>query len=120
MFKLSRLQIIVSTVVTSQRIHFFFFFFFFFFCPLFLPFAVLMLQLPVYAAATATRDLSCICDLHHSAWQCQIFNPLSKIRDGTYNLMVPSWICFQCATTGTPKIHTSETPMVLGFKLVLG
>ena len=25
-------------------------------------------------------DLSCICDLHHSSWQCQILNPPSKAR----------------------------------------
>ena len=28
--------------------------------------------------ATATWDPSFICDLHHSSWQCQILNPLSK------------------------------------------
>ena len=41
------------------------------------------LQLPVYATATATRNLSCICDLHHSSWQHQILNPLSEARDRT-------------------------------------
>ena len=35
------------------------------------------LQLVAYATATATQDLSQICDLHHSSWQCQILNPLS-------------------------------------------
>ena len=39
--------------------------------------------------------------LHHSSWQCWILNPLSKARDWTHNLMVPSWICFHCAMTGT-------------------
>ena len=34
-----------------------------------------------YATATATQDPSHICDLHHSSWQCQIVNPLSKARD---------------------------------------
>ena len=34
--------------------------------------------------------------------QSQILNPLSKSRDRTQNLMVPSWICFPCATMGTP------------------
>ena len=34
------------------------------------------LQLLAYATATATRDLSCICDLHPSSWQRQILNPL--------------------------------------------
>ena len=30
--------------------------------------------------------------LHHSSRQCWILNPLSKARDRTRNLMVPSWI----------------------------
>ena len=30
------------------------------------------------------------------SWQCQILNPLSKVRDRTCNLMVPSWIRFCC------------------------
>ena len=42
--------------------------------------------------ATATPDLSHICDLHHSSWQRQILNPLRKARDQTRNLMVPSRI----------------------------
>ena len=32
-------------------------------------------QLRGYPTATATQDLSCICDPHHSWWQCQILNP---------------------------------------------
>ena len=41
------------------------------------------LQLPVYTTATATRDLSCICDLHHSSRQHWILNSLSEARDRT-------------------------------------
>ena len=43
------------------------------------------LQLPAYttATATATQDPSHICDLRHSLWQQQIFNPLSEARDQT-------------------------------------
>ena len=44
--------------------------------------------------ATATPDLSHVCDLHHSSQQSQILNPLSKARDQTPNLMVPNHICF--------------------------
>ena len=40
-------------------------------------------------------------DLHQSSRQRQILNPLSEARDRTRNLMVPSWIRFRCATTGT-------------------
>ena len=62
------------------------------------------LQLPAYARATATQDPSCVYDLHGSSWQCRILNPLSKAMVRTLNLMVPSWILFWCATTGTPVI----------------
>ena len=41
------------------------------------------LYLPDYATATATLDLSCVCDPHHSSRQCWILNPLSKSRDRT-------------------------------------
>ena len=40
-------------------------------------------QLPAYTIATATRDPSHICDLHHSSQQCWILNPLSEAKDGT-------------------------------------
>ena len=60
------------------------------------------LQLSAYTTAIATRDLSRICDLLHSSWQHQIINPLSEDRDRTRNVMVPSRICFRCATMRTP------------------
>ena len=50
------------------------------------------LQLPVYATATAMQGLSQVCDLHHSSWQWQILNPLSKGRDRTRILKDSSWI----------------------------
>jgi len=46
----------------------------------------------LYTTATAMPDLSHICDLHHSSRQRQILNPLSKARDRTRNLIVPSQI----------------------------
>ena len=70
----------------------FLFFLFFLFCfsgPHPRPMEVLRLgvkselQLPVYTTATATRDLSWACDLHHSSQQCQIPGPLSEARDQT-------------------------------------
>ena len=38
-------------------------------------------QLPAYATATATWDMSHICDLHYSLQQHQIPDPLSEARD---------------------------------------
>ena len=52
------------------------------------------LQLPAYATAMATQDLSLIFNLRHSSWQRQILNPLSKARDGTSVLMDASQIQF--------------------------
>ena len=63
------------------------------------------LQLSAYATATATRDPSLVCDLHHNSWQRQIFNPLSEARSQTCKLMVTSWIHFHCATMGISNIH---------------
>ena len=39
-----------------------------------------------YTTATVTPDPSCMYNLHHSSWQCQILNPLS------YNGNSWSWI----------------------------
>jgi len=68
----------------------------------------LELQLPAYGTATATQDLSHICNLHHSSRQCQILNPLTKAKDQTCNLTVPSRICFCWATMGIPCSFSSE------------
>ena len=64
----------------------------------------LQLLLLAYATATATLDLCRICNLWRSLWQHWILNPLREARDQTRNLMVPSWIPFHCAMTGTPEI----------------
>ena len=66
-------------------------------------------QLPAYITTTATLETSHICDQHHSSRKCQILNPLSKARDRTQNLVVPSWICFRCATMGTPEMFFVKT-----------
>ena len=52
----------------------------------------LELQLLAYITATAMRDLSHICNLHHSSWQLEILNPLSKVRDLIHILMDTSWV----------------------------
>ena len=61
------------------------------------------LQLLAYTTATATRDLSYICDLYHSSWQCQVLNPLSEARDGTRVLMDTSRARYCQAMAGTPR-----------------
>ena len=62
----------------------------------------LELELPAYSTAIAMPDPSCVCNLHHSSWQRQILNPLSKPRDETCVLMDTSQISFQDQTR-TPK-----------------
>ena len=52
------------------------------------------LQLLAYTTATATRDPSCICDLHHSSLEHWILNPLSEASDQTCVLMDTSQIVF--------------------------
>ena len=54
----------------------------------------LELYLLAYATATATQDLSHVCNLQHSAQQHGILNPLSKARDQTCVLMDASQIHF--------------------------
>ena len=87
---------------------FFFFFFFFLFQGLHLRHVEvprlgvkLELQLPACQIWT-TPDLSCICDLYRSSWQCQILDPLSKAKVRTRVFMDASWVHFHCAITGTP------------------
>ena len=45
------------------------------------------LQLLACITATAPWDLSPVCGLHHSLWQCWILNPLSNARNWTCILM---------------------------------
>ena len=66
------------------------------------------LQLPAYyATATEIQDLSHVCELHHSSWQHQVFNPLIEARDWTFILMDTSRVVtagagYLWATMGTP------------------
>ena len=54
------------------------------------------------ATATATPDLSRVCNRHHGSWQHWILNPLSEAIDGTHVLTDASQIRLCCATTATP------------------
>ena len=53
----------------------------------------LELQLPACTTATATPDLSGVCNLHHSSWQCWIPDPLNEARDLTHILMDLFLLC---------------------------
>ena len=54
--------------------------------------AELELQLPAYTTATAMWDLSSICDLHQSSWQCRVLNPLNEAREQSHVPMDTSWV----------------------------
>ena len=58
------------------------------------------LLLLAYTRATALPDPSRICNLHHRSWQRWILNPLREARDGTHNLVVPSWNLFPLCQDG--------------------
>ena len=75
------------------EVHLSFFFFF-----------VLFRASPVAYGGSQARVLigTVASGLHHSSRQYQILNLLSKARDWTHNLMVPSQICFHYAVMGTP------------------
>ena len=60
------------------------------------------LQLPANARAMAVRDLSCVCNPHHSSRQCWVLNLRSEARDRTRNLMVLVGFVNHCATTEVP------------------
>ena len=79
------------------------------------------LQLPAYTTDTAMWDLSFVCALHQSSRQCWILNSLSEARGRTHNLMVPSQICFCCATTGTQvfKLLQYSASQILSWDLTL-
>ena len=64
------------------------------------------LQLPAYTTATATWDLSPVCNLHNSSWQHQILNPLIEARDRTSILMDTSWVRYPPSHKGNSYIHT--------------
>ena len=68
----------------------------------------LELQLLAYTTASATQDLSHICDLHLSLQQHQILNPLSEARDWTHILREISWVLNLLSHDGNTKSQLSE------------
>ena len=55
-----------------------------------------------YTTATATQDLSRMCNLHHSSRQGQILDLLCEAKDRTCILIDTSQIHFSYATKGMP------------------
>ena len=109
--KVSLLHYLVySLYVFLLRFSISLFFFFFFLYFVFLGLHPRHMEVPrlgvesglAYTTATATPDLSHICDLHCSSWQPRILNPLSNVRNPTCILMVTSRVCYCWALTGTP------------------
>ena len=64
----------------------------------------LEMQLLAYATATAMPYPSCICNLHHSSWQCLILNPLNESGDQTHILMDTSWVLNSLSHNGNSQI----------------
>ena len=64
--------------------------------------------------ATAMLIPGRICSLHHSSWQRQILNSLSKARDRTCILMKTSWVRHCCATMGTLGYRFNLPPGTVG------
>ena len=50
------------------------------------------LQFLAYTTATATQDLSSICNLHRSLWKQWILNPLGEARDRNLIFMDTRWV----------------------------
>ena len=79
------------------------------------------IQLPVYARATATRDLSRVFDLHHSSRQRQILNP--RTRPGIES--ATSWLLVRFVSSApqqelppsglSPEMGQFSIPTVLPF-----
>ena len=60
-------------------------------------------------------DLSCICNLHYSSWQCQILNLLSKARME----LMSSWMLVRFVTA-EPQQELLETLVFFFFFFFLG
>ena len=69
----------------------FFFFFFLLFRATPTAYVSSQARAQIGANITAVPDPSRVYDLHHSSWQCQIFNPLSKANFQIHVLMDTSW-----------------------------
>ena len=89
---------------------------FYLFIYLFLSFCLSRVAPTAYGESQDTGPMGTVAaGLHHRSQQRWILNPLSKARDQTHNLMIPSQICFHCATTGTPVVKFLKVVYVTFF-----
>ena len=65
------------------------------------------LQPPAYITATAVRDLSHVCHLHHSLPHPWSFNPLNEARDQTHILMTTSQVLNPPSHNGNSQVALS-------------
>ena len=72
---------------------------------------------PAYSTGTATPDLSCLCDLPHSLWQCQILNPLIEARARTRIFMDTSQFLNLLSHNGNSQIISFSCCMNICSKL---
>ena len=87
---------------------FFFFFFLFFFyghtCGIWkVPRLGVKSEVHLPATAIAMLDPSRICNLHCSAWQYRVLNPLNETRDQTHILMDANRVYNLLSHNGTPE-----------------
>ena len=73
------------------------------------------LQGPTCTTATAMPDLSHICDLHYSSWQCWILNSLKEARDRTHVLMDTSQILFRCTKWELPDTNFESSKLYYSY-----
>ena len=91
-------QLFLEYLISRLKLFFSFPFFFFFFRAAPTAYGISQARGEIgaeaagYTTATATHDMRCVCNLHHSSWQQQILNPLIKARDWTCILMDTSCV----------------------------
>ena len=72
----------------------------------------LELQLLAYTTARATPDLSRICDLCCSLWQCWILKPLSETRNRTHTLMDTNRVHSRLSHIGNSRYFFKKTKVI--------
>ena len=74
--------------------------------------------LPASTTAPAMQDLSRVCELHHSSWQGQILNPLSKARNRTHVLMAARQVRQPLSHDGNTSVYILLSGHSVAFSVV--